>query len=385
MAERCLAHVSIGAVDDGLIPWLTLARCADLGGAAAHRLVQNVGSARGAIEQGPAALRDPVLARAVRREIERAARAGWTLLHRDHPRWPAMFEVLPLPPLVLWASGRTELLGTPAAAVVGSRRMSTYGARVATELAAGLARLGVTIVSGMARGIDAAAHEAALEADGGSVAVWGTGYDVVYPREHRRLAERLQAGGLVLTEFPPGTAPLAPHFPRRNRIIAALSDAVVVVEASLKSGSLLTAGVALELGRPVLAVPGRVGDPGSEGVLELIHDGAGLARHAADVVAALGPGRRPDGTGWRVIEPDDPLDRCASSLDADARRVFGLLPVDEERHVDMLIEQSGESPAVILTALFALQLAGLVEALPGGVFRRAPSAAARGPRGGDPV
>ena len=250
---------------------------------------------RGLPAEAIAALADPALSRALDEERARTAAAGWALLDRDDPRYPPLLLELAVPPPVLAVRGDLDALHAGGAAIVGARAATDYGQRVARILSRDLAAAGIVVVSGLARGVDAAAHRATLDAGGRTVAVMGTGLDRVYPAEHRRLADAIAAGGALVTEFAPRELPLTYHFPRRNRIIAALSWAVVVVEASRTSGSLSTARWAAEQGRVVLAVPGRVGDPGSEGPLALLRDGAPAATCGADVWAVFPADARPSG------------------------------------------------------------------------------------------
>lgn len=377
MTAALLDPVPDPAPDPALLGWLRLARCRGLGHEAARRLVRVAGSAE-AWAEGPApalaallgdetraALADPALDRAVADELRRARAGGWVLLHPDHPAWPASFGHLTDPPAVLAVAGTVEAVGAPAVALVGSRKPTGYGLRMAAELGAGLARLGYVVVSGLARGIDGAAHRAALDAGGRTVAVMATGPDSVYPREHERLARAIRGAGALVTEFPPGVRPEAYHFPHRNRLIAALADVLVVVEAAERSGSLITAGCAAGLGRPVLAVPGRAGDPVSGGTLGLLRDGAGVACTVADVLVEMPSGRAPLFGGEPAPDGGPP---CA--LDPAARELLARVPRDDEIHVDQLAAATGFAPDRLLAALFTLQLAGLVDALPGGHFRR---------------
>ena len=226
-------------------------------------------------------------------------------------------------------------------------------------LAAGLARAGVVVVSGLARGTDAAAHEGALA--GGTVAVLGCGIDVAYPPEHRALQERIAGQGLVLTEFPPGTPPLRHHFPQRNRLIAALSRGVVVVEASARSGALITANRALDLGREVFAVPGPIGRRTSEGTNALLRDGARIVLDATDILAELGlPAPEPDGAG--AAPP--------AGLSGPALAVWQALSA-ESRHVDEVAARAGLDPAAALRALLELELLGCARQTAGMRYARA--------------
>jgi DNA processing protein len=203
------------------------------------------------------------------------------------PRFPALLAQIPNPPDELWIRGDLSVCHKPAVAVVGARGASRGGLAMAAAIAGDLARAGVVVVSGLARGIDSAAHEAALDAGGTTVAVLGTGIDVVYPAEHRELSERIARSGLLVTEYAPGAAPEVFHFPMRNRIISGLSRAVVVVEAAEKSGSLITARLAAEQGRDVMVVPGLVLGGRNRGAHALIRDGAKLVESAVDILQEL--------------------------------------------------------------------------------------------------
>jgi DNA processing protein len=254
-------------------------------------------------------------------------------------------------------------LGAPRArvALVGARLTDEYGADLARELAAGLARAGVSVVSGGARGVDAAAHEGALSAGGHTVAVLGTGVDVVYPAEHRDLFERIvAAGGALVSEQPDGTCGWKGNFPRRNRIISGMSDAVVVVRAGERSGALVTASWARSQGVPVLAVPGDVRDPLSAGALRLLREGARVAASAQDVLAAIGIAPTAD-DGPR--QPELPSLGAAESalLSALARR---------PRHAGEVARAAGLAPGPALAGLLALEIRGLCEQRPGHYFLR---------------
>ena len=222
-------------------------------------------------------------------------------------RFPALLAQIPHPPEELWIRGDLSIFDKPAVAVVGARAASRGGMAMAAAIAGDLARAGVVVVSGLARGIDSAAHLAALDAGGKTVAVLGTGIDVVYPAEHRELTERIARDGLLVTEFWPGAAPEVSHFPRRNRIISGLSRGVVVVEAAEKSGSLITARLAADQGREVMVVPGPVLGGRNRGAHALIRDGAKLVESAVDILQELGLNqslarRSPQGEGGESVE-----------------------------------------------------------------------------------
>ncbi|MDR5708268.1 MAG: DNA-processing protein DprA [Armatimonadota bacterium] len=267
--------------------------------------------------------------------------------------YPPLLRPLPDPPLALYIRG--SLPEAPHVAVVGTRRPSADGMEVGRRLAADLAAAGVCVVSGLARGIDAAAHRGALEAGGLTVAVLGCGIDRIWPAEHGDLLEQVAEHGAVLSEYPPGTPPLRHHFPARNRILAALSRAVVVVEARERSGALLTAEFALDLGREVFAVPGCVLNPRSRGPHQLLREGAHLAESAEDVLSLLG------------IPPRAP--RTAPPLREAEAALVALL--EEPCHLDELVRATGQHPAAVAALLVALEVRGIVRRLAGGRYVRA--------------
>ena len=257
-----------------------------------------------------------------------------------------------------------------AVAIVGSRRATPYGLEVAERLGAALGARGVTVVSGLARGIDSAAHRGALASGGRTIAVLGSGVDVIYPPENRRLAGRIVEAGAVVSQFAPGTRPLPYHFPERNRVIAGLVLAVVVVEAAEKSGALITAGFAAELGREVLAIPGRVSSPESRGAHRLIQDGAALVQDAEEVIAAL-PAR------WQAcVKGAADRDTRGGTVPAapaergDSGRVLAALGEDPVT-IDDVIERSGVGAGRATALLLELELAGRVRQLDGKRFARA--------------
>lgn len=279
--------------EDGL-SWLRLIRSPRVGPATFQRLLAEHGSAAAALDALPgvaaaAGITDyaPCPADVARAELDRGRRIGAVPLFLGSPDYPEALAAIPDPPPVLWVRGDRALLDRPAVALVGARNASSLGLRMARKLAEGLAAQGLVVISGLARGIDTVAHHAALE--GGTVAVMAGGVDTIYPPENAGLAAAIADRGLMVSEQPPGLQPQARHFPRRNRLIAGLSRAVLVVEAAEGSGSLITARDALDQGREVLAVPGHPMDARAGGCNLLIRDGARLVRHVADVLEALGP------------------------------------------------------------------------------------------------
>ncbi|HSE98345.1 MAG TPA: DNA-processing protein DprA, partial [Blastocatellia bacterium] len=276
------------------------------------------------------------------------------------------------PPIVLFVRGDIDCaLGQPAVAVVGSRHCSTYGKNVAEKIARELAERGVTIVSGLARGIDAAAHKGALSGLGLTIGVMGTGLDAVYPKENARLAEKIVESGALLTEFPINTPPLSRNFPFRNRVISGLSLGVLLVEGAERSGSLITARMASEQGREVFAVPGNITSGKSFGPNYLIKDGAKLVQSWRDVVEELPSEIKCDILSRELDEkrPDQPsFDEVAMS--EPEQNVFRLLKVDEPLHIDDLMAKSRLSSGELLAALLRLEMLDRVRQLPGKSFVR---------------
>ncbi|MDX6750331.1 DNA-processing protein DprA [Geminicoccaceae bacterium 1502E] len=309
---------------------------------------------------------------AVERELAAVEAAGAVLLLLGEPAYPRPLAAIADPPPALLVRGRTELLLRDAVAIVGARNASGNGRVLAGRMARELAGAGATVVSGLARGIDAAAHEAALDQEGGTMAVVAGGFDVVYPQENAALMERIAADGCILAERPPGAVPRAGDFPRRNRLIAGLCLGVVVVEAAPRSGSLITARLAAEQGREVMAVPGSPLDPRHRGTNQLLRDGAQLVESGADVLEVLAPMvRRPASVAPSAMprrpsrEPlaaaPAPTGLAAEGLDADLLARLGSEPVS----VDELIRQCHASTAAVQEALAELELAGALERHPG--------------------
>lgn len=323
-------------VDEPVIEWAC--RCASRGGI-------------------PRALVAAELRLAAQDQLARAEAAGIVAIPVGSSGYPSSLAEIPDPPPVLWLAGHSKALGDRAVAIVGSRGASPYGLEMARQLAADLASRGVVIVSGLARGIDSAAHRAAVEAGGTTVGVLGSGVDRIYPAEHAPLAASMRAAGALVAELPAGTPPLPHHFPLRNRIISGLSAAVVVVEASEKSGSLITAGCALEQGRDVMAVPGPVRAGRYRGAHALLRDGAKLVETADDILLELGAAPSPASTG-AAGAPDD----------------LGLaIPAEVvDFSVDDVTEWTGLAAETILPRLLELELRGRIQRLGGGRFVRSP-------------
>ncbi len=279
------------------------------------------------------------------------------------PDYPTLLKQIPSPPVVLFSRGDVSAASRPSVAVVGSRRSSRSGLFVAEKLGRGLASAGFVVVSGMARGIDSAAHRGALSAGGATIAVLGSGVDVCYPRENAKLLEEIEQRGAVLSEFPMGTPPLKQNFPLRNRIISGLSSGVVVVEASEESGALVTAVHALEQNREVFAVPGDVMLPSTAGSNRLLREGARLVTCAQDVIEELAPSIGAELAPVQMTAtPLQPL----SEDEEEVLECLSHVPV----HVDELCEQLGREAPAVLPVLLSLELRGLVRQEPGNRFVR---------------
>jgi len=306
---------------------------------------------------------------------QKLADAGAQLVTMTDPRYPPPLLQIFDPPPMLYVRGRTELLASLMIGVVGTRRPTAYGTAVAARFAKDLSGAGLTIVSGMARGIDTAAHRAALEAGGDTIAVFGCGVDEVYPSENRKLAEQIAAKGLTVSEFPMGTPAYPQNFPVRNRIIAGMSAGVIIVEGGEYSGSSITAKLAIEQGREVFAVPGNITSKMSWGPNLLIKQGAKLVQEWNDVVTELKPeDRRRLAEKCRkqlnLNEPES-SEAVPASISPVARIVLGALAPDAPVGLDHLVETlQGTSSSEIIATLFELELAGLVRQVPGKSFLR---------------
>ncbi|MHB0968787.1 MAG: DNA-processing protein DprA [Thermoanaerobaculia bacterium] len=272
--------------------------------------------------------------------------------------YPPILREIHDPPQVLHVRGDRAALSKPAIAIVGSRRASPYAINVARRLGREIASHGITVVSGLARGVDAAAQTAALDAGGLTVAILGTGIDRTYPREHHRLAERIATSGALVTEFAPGTPPLAQNFPVRNRIISGLTLGTIIVEATDQSGSLITARLAAEQNREVFCVPGPIFSPGSVGPHRLIQYGAKLLHDLDDLFDEI-PSLRPEVAPRRRVE---------AAIPEPLRHAASLLRLDEPRHIDELAAAGKSEPGALSAALLELELLGIARSLPGGRY-----------------
>ena len=358
--------------DPGLASWLQLTLTPGLGASTIRKLLRRFGLPQSVLAQrhelaafaAPEAL-EALHSKAVQADVAHALR--WadkpghfiiTLADEFYPR--ALLEIAD-PPSLLYARGRIDLLQRSALAIVGSRNATAQGETNAASFARALSDAGLTIVSGLAVGIDAAAHRGGLEGTGSTIAVLGTGIDVLYPKRNGELAERIAARGLLLSEFPLRTGPAAGNFPRRNRLISGLAQGCLVVEAALASGSLITARTAAEQGREVFAVPGSIHSPLSKGCHALIKSGAKLVESAEDVLTELS-GFRASGHASTTAMEAPPVATAVSGLLAH----MGHDPVD----VDSLCGRAGMSADQVTAELLRLELEGRIAALPGGLYQR---------------
>jgi DNA processing protein len=309
--------------------------------------------------------------RAAEKELAAVRKDGCRLLHWDESAYPRLLRETYDPPPLLYVRGNAELLARHAIAMVGTRRPTPYGNQMAERLGRELAERGLVIASGMARGIDSSAHKGALTAvRGQTVAVLGTGVDVIYPKENRKLYAQIAERGAVISEFALGTQPFPQNFPIRNRIIAGMALGTVVIEGAQYSGSLITARLAMEMSREVYGVPGNVTQPPSFAPNQLIKQGAKLVTGWEDVVEELPTEIRAQ---LFPVEPTTVEQRAslfAEALGPKERALYELLSADQARHVDEIVELSGLNSSAVLATLFDLEMKGVVRQLPGKQFIR---------------
>lgn len=375
-------------MDNETVYWLGLSRIEGLGVRGAHKLIGYFESPKAAYMASltelegsglPAGVCQSVFAQAglkeAEKEMEAAENAGCHLLHYGRADYPPMLRQIVDPPLVLYVKGDIQALSGHCLAVVGSRRPTAYGLQIARKLARDLAERNMVIVSGLARGIDSAAHHGALEAKGKTVAVQGRGMDRIYPSENKRLADKIMESGAVISEFPLGTGPTPENFPIRNRVISGLSLGVLVVEASEYSGSLITARLATEQNREVFAVPGNITAAQSFGPNHLIKQGAKLVDEWMDVVEEfpidirmqLLPSGEASHDGQEAVNAGTLFER---SLTPEQKKVFDALRVDEALFVDSILGTVPLPQAQVLQVLLELEMNGLIRQLPGKNFIR---------------
>ena len=372
--------------------WLALHLVSGLGARNALKLIRTFGSPERVFHASLTELRAGGLRQAVAEEVHsgtsfedataeqgKVKEAGVEVVSIHDPRYPRRLKEIYDPPILLYAKGRAAFLDAENLGVVGSRRPTPYGMAVARKLSRELTQIGITIVSGMARGIDSYAHQGALEAGGPTVAVLGCGVDVIYPRENKKLAVEIAEKGVIVSEFPMGSTAFPQNFPIRNRVISGLSIGVMVVEGAQYSGSLITARLALDQSREVFAVPGSIVSKPSWGPNLLIKQGAKLVQQASDVVEDL-PLDVKETLARRQEEKDSAASETASGVQASlwegsttplAKRLLPLLQIDQSMHIDDIIRRCEQNSASeILAALSELELFGLARQLPGKHFVR---------------
>ncbi len=387
--SRALARRAEGNLsEDDTQFWLGLTKLEGLGVRGAHRLVEHFGSAQGAYMASltelescgiPARVAQSIFAQAglkeAARDLETSAKAGCQVVAYSSDDYPALLKQTPDPALVLYIRGDVKLLSRHAVGIVGTRRPTAYGSQVAQRLARDLAQRQLVIVSGLARGIDSAAHRGALEAGGQTVAVLGSGIDVIYPRENKRLAEQIAESGALISEFPPGTSPSPENFPIRNRTISGLSLGVIVVEAAEYSGSLITARLAVEQNREVFAVPGNITSAQSFGPNHLIKQGAKLVDEWMDVIEEF-----PAEIRMQLLPATEASEEAVAgpqagslfeqSLTADQKAVFEVLRADAPLFMDDILSSAAIPQPRVMTALLELEMSGVIRQLPGKNFIR---------------
>ena len=366
---------------DEISAWMTLIRAAGIGSAAIHILVQRFGTAAATIsaphhELSAAGLDDSIVgalknpdSKSLDKDLAWLGDSGVQLITRGSELFPELLEQTSSPPAALFVLGDPEVLSIPQLAIVGSRNPTETGREIAAEFSAHLASRGLAITSGLALGIDTAAHRGALAASGLTIAVCGTGLDTVYPRDNRELATEIAKEGALVSEFPPATRPRRENFPMRNRIISGLSLGTLVVEAAQRSGSLITARKAAEQGREVFAVPGSIHNPLSKGCHRLIRDGAKLVESADHIFEELGSlfgsvraEIRPQAEGRKTTDTD-------MLNDPDYVKVLDAIGFDPTR-ADRIVERTGLTADVVSSMLLILELHGHVVSAPGGGYTR---------------
>jgi DNA processing protein len=367
---------------DQYLGWLALALTPGLGARMAGKLLCEFGSPDAIFAASLTALEGQHLPAAVaqaihtRQPLSDAAKelalvqaAGVRLLTWDEPQYPVRLREIYDPPPLLYVRGNVELLARHSISIVGARRPTPYGNQMAERLGRDLAERGLVVMSGLARGIDSSAHKGALSSTrGATIGVLGCGIDVVYPKENKKLFVDMEQRGAIITEFPMGTFPAPQNFPIRNRIIAGMGLGVVVVEGAQYSGSLITARLAMEFGREVYGVPGNATQPSSFGPNQLIKQGAKLVTGWEDVIEELPTPVRAELLPVEAATAKERATLVEQDLGPTERPLYELLSLDESRHVDELVEQSGLTSSEVLAALFDLELKGVVRQLPGKQF-----------------
>ncbi|MGA2301455.1 MAG: DNA-processing protein DprA [Candidatus Acidiferrum sp.] len=304
------------------------------------------------------------------KELDALRKVGGKLVNWKEPEYPQALLQIYDPPVMLYVQGDAQVLNSPSLSIVGTRRPTVYGSQMAERMGRELAARGLTIVSGLARGIDAIAHQGATAVGGRAIGVLGTGIDVCYPKENKKLYEKVLERGAIVSEFPTGSHPAPENFPVRNRIIAGIPLGVIIVEGKQYSGSLITARLAMEFGREVFGVPGNVTQEVSFAPNLLIKQGAKLVTNAEDVIEELPTPVRAALVKAEAVESEQRNLLVADGLSTVQRKIYELLSAEESRHIDDIVDTSGLNSSEVLATLFDLEMQGIVRQLPGKQFNK---------------
>jgi DNA processing protein len=369
---------------DRALPWLALCLTRGIAARLSARLLRQFGSPEDVFKAGlrqleacelPAATAQAIVKREGFKRAEKEIAAirgisGCQLLNWSEPEYPQTLLQIYDPPVLLYVRGDAQILNAPSLAVVGTRRPTLYGTQMADRLSRDLAARGIVIVSGLARGIDAIAHQGTMTANGRAIGVLGTGIDVCYPKENKKLYEKVLERGAILSEFPLGTHPAPENFPIRNRIVAGMPLGAIIIEGAQYSGSLITARLAMEFGREVFGVPGNVTQAVSFAPNLLIKQGAKLVTCAEDVIEELPTPVRAALTQLEQPEAEQRNLLVAASLTGSGQKIYALLSSDEPRPIDDIVERTGLNSSDVLATLFDLEMKGFVRQLPGKQFSK---------------
>ena len=369
---------------DHSLPWLALRLTPGLGARLAGKLLRQFGSPEEIFRaslteleacQLPAAVAQAVFSKAAfrdaQKELAQVRKAGCQLMHWGERAYPQRLLEIYDPPPLLYVRGNEQVLNRHAISIVGTRRPTPYGNQIAQRLARDLAEHGLNVVSGLARGIDSSAHRGACAASrGGTVGVLGSGIDVIYPKENRKLFEEVEKRGAIITEFPMGTYPAPENFPVRNRMVAGMALGVIVVQGAQYSGSLITSRLAMEFGREVYGVPGNVTEPASFAPNQLIKQGAKLVNGWEDVVEELPTEVRAELFPVEATTQEERASLFEQNLSPIEKRLFDLIRIEEAIHVDELVETTGLSSSETLAALCEMEMRGIIRQMPGKQFVR---------------
>jgi len=363
------------------LPWLALTMTPGIAARLSARLLREFGSPDGVFRASlthlescnlPAPVAQAIFKKQnfwrAEKEVDAARRVGCKLVNWTEPEYPQSLLQIYDPPVLLYVRGDASILNGPSLAIVGTRRPTVYGTQMADRMGRDLAARGIAIVSGLARGVDAIAHQGATAVGGRAIGVLGTGIDVCYPKENKKLFEKVLERGAIVSEFPIGSHPAPENFPVRNRIIAGMPIGVIIVEGKQYSGSLITARLAMEFGREVFGVPGNVTQDVSFAPNLLIKQGAKLVTNAEDVIEELPTPVRAALVQIEAVESEQRNLLVADGLSPTEKKIYELLSAEESRPIDSLVETSGLNSSEVLATLFTLEIKGIVRQLPGKQF-----------------